>query len=77
MTIRLISLEAAIAAIQRERLTDNTGQEDDAAYNRALDHAIDALKALSDAWPQSARQADNDGLPFVPFHPKPKSEPPK
>lgn len=38
--------EACLAAIAEERLTDQPDNDSDAAYNVALGHAADAIRAL-------------------------------
>lgn len=66
-----IKLDEAIAAVEGERLNEGTGSESDAAYERALDHALQAIRALptvSDGWEDIAT-APRDGTLVLLFEP--------
>lgn len=49
---RMVPVDDVLRAIADERLTDNTGEEADDAYNAAIEHALEAAKAMLSAAPK-------------------------
>lgn len=45
---RNAALDEAIKAVEGERLVDQTGHDDDRAYNAAIEHAGEAILALKE-----------------------------